>query len=98
MRNESSTISELIPGSPLLNLSQRVKFRLTYEYELGAEVEAHPDEYGYPASRVPEVAALMVDGMARGTANIRDSRAIRRTCRKLGIKYTIGGITAYLAS
>ena len=71
------------------------RFYDEYVDQLTAEITAPPDEYRYPVTYAPMVARKMVLALAKGTAN-KDSRAIRRTCRKLGIPYTYKAIRDYL--
>lgn len=54
-------------------------------------------QYAYAASRMTaaELARKMTCGLAAGTAD-KDGKAIRLTCRELGIKHTYRAIRAYL--
>lgn len=66
-------------------------FYRAYLPELLAELERDPLEYAWPKADAPRVARAMVRGLTTGTAN-KDSNAIRRACRKLGIAYTYKGL------
>jgi hypothetical protein len=46
---------------------------------------------------VPKTVDRMIEAMKRGSANL-NSNAIKRACKKLGIKPTIGGIKTFLNS
>lgn len=72
------------------------RFMETYQHELTRAVEDHPEEYGWPASRAPEVAARMRAAIERGTYN-HEGRAFRTTCRALGIGHTRRAIAEFLA-
>ncbi len=71
------------------------KFYDTYVVELRSEIAKHPGEYGYPVLRADDVAMKMTIALKNGTAN-KNSNAVRRTCRKLGIPYTYTGIKFFL--
>lgn len=68
---------------------------IEYEKQLAAVVLAYPDEYCYPVSAVPAVALKMRAAIERGSYN-KDGRAIKATCKALGVKYTYAGIKSYL--
>lgn len=55
----------------------------------------HQDQYAYGKAQVPTVALRMRDAFASGSYN-KDSLAIKKTCKALGIKYTYDGINTYL--
>jgi len=71
------------------------RFYNTYVAELEREVARKPDAYAWPASMAPLVARRMVYALAVSGGN-KDSNAIRRTCKGLGIPYTYRGIREYL--
>ena len=54
-------------------------------------------DYAMSAARMtPEaLATRMTDGLIKGTAN-KDGEGIKRTCKRLGIKYTYAAIKSYL--
>jgi hypothetical protein len=70
-------------------------FVSVYAEELRAAVEKYPEEYGYPVTAVPGVVEKMTVAFAKGTYN-KDGRAIRATCKRLGIGYTYRDINAYI--
>lgn len=81
------------------------KFMAVYVEALRAAVEKYPAEY--PWAHVPEgnvkrysdtvenVAARMGEAFKRGSYN-KDGRAIKATCKALGIPYTYKAINAYV--
>ena len=71
------------------------KFLAIYTRELSKDVLAHPDQFGFEQAQVPAVALKMTTSLAKGTAN-KDSNAIRRTCRELGVGYTYKEIFRFL--
>jgi hypothetical protein len=71
-------------------------FAMIYTEELARAVKDYPSEYRWPFKDVPVVAAKMLDAVKRGSFN-KDSRAIRATCKRLGIKHTYTAIRDYLA-
>jgi hypothetical protein len=75
------------------NLDTWVK---TYEEQLLKAVREHPEEYAYGEDKVPSVAAKMAVAFEKGTFN-HDGRAIKATCRALGIKHTRTAIKAYIS-
>lgn len=70
-------------------------FAAAYERNLSKAVADHPEEYGFPPSHVPTVAARMKNAFGEGSYN-KDGRAVKATCKELGIPYTYTGINAYL--
>jgi hypothetical protein len=58
---------------------------------------ANNPEYSYSASKVTpnQLAARMTHGLLKGSAN-KDGSGIKRTCKKLNIKYTYKAILEYL--
>lgn len=71
------------------------RFTQVYVEELTQAVLKYPDEYTWPVENVPNVAAKMIQAFRAGTYN-KDGRAIKGTCKRLGIKYTYTAINAYL--
>lgn len=67
-----------------------------YSEELKRAREERPDEYAWPVDELPRVLKRMTDALIRGTYN-KDSIAIRRTCKRLGIKHTYQAINASIA-
>jgi hypothetical protein len=72
------------------------KFFQEYARQLERALVEHPEEYQWPASELPNVLQKMCTAIERGTAN-KDSRAIKGTCKVLGIKHTYTAIRQYLA-
>lgn len=71
------------------------RFMEVYSRELLAAVEGHPDEYAFPASQVPDVLARMRVALERGSFNYQ-GRALRTTCRTLGLSHTRAAIVAFV--
>jgi hypothetical protein len=71
-------------------------FMATYAGELEKAAREHPAEYGpmYANGRVGIVAEKMRAAFYEGSYN-HDGRAIRSTCRALGLKYTRTAIEAF---
>jgi len=70
-------------------------FMEEYETQLCKAVVEHPDEYMYDVAEVPAVLGRMRVAIERNSFN-KDSRAIRATCKTLGIKHTYQGIRSFL--
>lgn len=66
-------------------------FRVVYGEELKRAVSEHPEEYAYGVERVPVVADRMVAALKAGNADVK-SRAVKATCKRLGIKATVGSV------
>ena len=77
-------------------VSATPRFIEVYAEELARAVEQHPEEYCYPASEVPAVVGRMQAALLRGSYN-KDGRAIKATCKRLGIKHTYGAINERIA-
>ena len=71
------------------------RFIAEYAKQLSLAVQNYPDEYVYPVAYVPVVVEKMRDAFRLGTFN-KDGRAIKATCKALGINYTYAAINAYL--
>lgn len=72
-------------------------FMKVYKEELSGAVESFPNEYCYKKEDVPAVAARMYEAIKNGTFN-KDSRAIKATCKELGIKHTYKDIARFIAN
>lgn len=72
-------------------------FMQVYTEQLEKAVRNYPAEYGWPVENVPTVAAKMGEAFKKKTYN-KDGRAIKATCKVLGIKYTYTAINEYLAA
>lgn len=70
-------------------------FMAEYENQLKLAVAQFPAEYVYPASEVPAVAARMGAAFKNRSYN-KDSRAIKMTCKLLGVKHTYSAINSFL--
>lgn len=71
-------------------------FMEVYGPALLFEVQTNPDEYGYPETEVPKVVERMRAAFERGSYN-HDGKAIKATCKFLGIKYTRTAIEAFIS-
>lgn len=72
-------------------------FMQIYTEQLEKAVRNYPTEYTWPVENVPTVAAKMRVAFMNRTYN-KDGRAIKATCKVLGIKYTYTAINEYLAA
>lgn len=72
-------------------------FQEVYTRNLFRAVEEYPQEYAYSKDAVPLIAAKMVAALLRNSAN-KDSRAIKWTCKELGIPYTYKGLKEYFTT
>ena len=70
-------------------------FAKVYHQALADAVAQYPNEYAWPVENAPAVAAKMLEAIKRGSYN-KDSRAIKATCKTLGIKHTYKAIDEYL--
>lgn len=70
-------------------------FMAEYARQLEKAVRDHPEEYGFPASHVPVVVGKMREAFIRGSYN-KDGRAIKATCKALGVAYTYAGINKFI--
>ena len=66
-------------------------FKEVYTEELYNALRGYPEEYAYAPEFVPIVAERMIGNMVRGSFN-KDSRAIKATCKRLGVKFTYDAI------
>lgn len=71
------------------------QFMAIYTPCLAETLEKYPNEYAWPKADVPVVAARVREAIRNGTYN-HDGRAIKATCKKLGIKHTRKAIQAFL--
>lgn len=78
-----------------MNLIRAKKFGDLYLEKLTVAVQSHPEEYHYGVEQVPNVHQRMMDAVYKGTFN-KDSKAIKDTCKDLGIKHTYTAIREYL--
>jgi hypothetical protein len=75
--------------------SNQDKFFSEYAKQLERALIDYPNEYSWPVSELPNVLQKMCTAIERGSAN-KDSRAIKATCKVLGIKHTYTAIREYL--
>ena len=78
-----------------MEISNRVKFETTYRQQLEQAIKKYPEEYGYGVEEAGKVCVIMMDAIERGSYN-KDSRAIKNTCKILGIRYTYTAIREYI--
>ena len=71
------------------------QFMAVYEPAIREAATNFPNEYFFPASHAPIVAGKMKNALINNTFN-HDGRAIKITCKKLGIKHTVKAINEYL--
>lgn len=70
-------------------------FMAVYVDELTKAVQGYPEEYRFPVDYVPTVVMKMRVAFAQNSFN-KDGRAIKGTCKRLGIPYTYKGIASFL--
>jgi len=78
-----------------INQQRLNKFATAYENQLLKAITNFPNEYAFGPLAVPTVAAKMKAAFSAGSYN-KDGRAVRETCKELGIKHTYLGINTYL--
>jgi phytoene/squalene synthetase len=78
-----------------MNEEKLAQFARLYEANLRRAVLEYPTEYVYAVEAVPQVAERMLRAIRAGGYN-KDSRAIKATCKELGIKHTYKAIDEYL--
>lgn len=71
------------------------QFRELYLVELERVVREYPEEYAYSIDTVPAVVDRMMEAIRKWTFN-KDSRAIKATCKLLGVKHTYAAMRAWL--
>jgi hypothetical protein len=95
MTDAEKTAVALASTMPVSRAGRLDVFAAVYREELRKAVVAFPDEYGFKPAKVDTVADRMIVAFARGSFN-KDGRAIKATCKRLGIKYTYAAINSYL--
>jgi hypothetical protein len=75
--------------------TNRELFTALYTENLFKCVKLYPDEYCYTNDQVISVARKMETAIVSGCYN-KEGRAIKMTCKQLGIKYTYTGINEYI--
>ncbi|MEN6367754.1 MAG: hypothetical protein ABFC88_13160 [Thermoguttaceae bacterium] len=78
-----------------MNKAKLDVFMATYIPCLREAVTFHPDDYCYRVEDVPRVANLMRAAIEDGTYS-HDGRAMRMTCRILGINHSRKAIAEFL--
>lgn len=78
----------------MTNLEQ---FMAVYSGELLKAVQTYSNEYLFPTTDVPHVVGRMQAAILRKSYN-KDGRAMKGTCKRLGIPYTYTAINAFVAS
>jgi hypothetical protein len=76
-------------------MTNKEQFFETYTKELTDAVQDHPEEYRYGIEAVPAVVEKIRDAFESRSFN-KDSRAIKSTCRLLGIKHTYKAISEFI--
>ena len=71
------------------------QFSKIYADALMECVASYPSEYAYTVADVPRVAYKMSVAFGSGNYN-KDSRAVKLTCKQLGIAHTYTAINAFL--
>lgn len=70
-------------------------FITVYSKNLENTVRQHPEEYGFSVAFVPHVVDRMGAALEKGSYN-KDGRALKATCKELGIPHTYAAINAYI--
>jgi len=87
-----------------MNLERFARWSEEYRQQLQAAVNAKPTEYAFRPEHAPQVAARILTSMAASGAHNappmfginKDGRAMKATCKALGLKHTYTAINAYL--
>ena len=75
--------------------SKQQKFKDTYLESLMDCINKYPNDYCYGIDEAVTVCDKMFAAFMRHSAN-KDGKAVKITCKKLGIPYTYKGISEYL--
>lgn len=67
-----------------------------YRTQLKLAVESRPEDYAWPISDFDIVFERMSRAIERGSFN-KDSEAIKKTCKSLGIKHTYSAIKEFIS-
>lgn len=78
-------------------MTNRDKFKMTYQKNLSICREKHPDVYAWSLSELETVWLKMCHAIDKGSFN-KDSHAFKMTCKELRIKHTYRDIETYLGS
>lgn len=77
--------------------TRREQFSTIYREELRKAAIADPEAYAFAADQADVIADKMLAAFDRYSAN-KDGRAVKATCRRLGIKHTYQAIYDCLSS
>lgn len=83
------------PNSDMRRANNRAAFESRYLTELQRAIERYPDEYRFPITESFNVAERMIAAIYGKSFN-KDSRAIKATCKALGLKHTYQAINEFL--
>jgi hypothetical protein len=83
------------PNSEMRRVNNRAAFENRYLTELQNAITKYPEEYAYPIEKSFDVAERMMAAIYRKSFN-KDSRAIKATCKALGLKHTYQAINEFL--
>lgn len=73
-------------------------FSAAYHKHLTAQVKVHPDQFMKGSNTdIDDLHARMMAAFKRNSAN-KDSMAVKRTCKELGIGHTYKDIRAYIGA
>jgi hypothetical protein len=70
-------------------------FLSEYAKQLKNAIINYPNEYAYGLEQLPDVIQRMAQAFYKRSYN-KDSRAIKATCKALGIPYTYTGINSFI--
>lgn len=81
-----------------MNQQKFEEFSKAYRAGLAEAVEMFPEKYAYPLSRVDVFATKILSSIAENPRGVvyTNSVGFKKTCLKLGIKYTQKSIFEYL--
>lgn len=88
---------DLHPTAFETKTSHRSLFLFEYHEQLRLAMMFHPEEYMTPVTEIDAVYTRMVNAFDSNSYN-KDSRAIRATCRRLGIPHTYYGINVFFCT
>lgn len=83
------------PNSDMRRATNRAAFENIYLTELQNAIKNYPEEYRFKLEESFGVAERMIAAIYKGSYN-KDGRAIKATCKKLGIPYTYKAINEFL--
>lgn len=77
-------------------MDNRTKFLAVYKDALASALRSNPEDYVWHISELDAVFELMAAAIVKDTYN-KDTAAIKKTCKALGIKHTYTAIKEYIA-